>query len=170
MKVKNKEMSEQLFKEVMGSYPSGVTVITTIDQKGNPIGLTANSFVSVSIEPLLVLWCIDKRANSYSAFGPADKFAVNILAADQAEACWTFASKTEADRFGKQDWSLSENGLPILTGSFASLECKKVQEVDAGDHYILIGEVIDIEKSELDPMLYFKRKVGAVPLEFGSQS
>ncbi|MFJ8063209.1 flavin reductase family protein [Psychrobacillus sp. NPDC096426] len=167
MQVKNKEVSEQLFKEVMGSYPSGVTVITTVDQENNPFGLTANSFISVSIDPLLVLWCIDKRANSYSAFGPSDKFAVNILAAEQAEACWTFSSKKEEDRFGKHDWTLSENGLPILTGSFATLQCKKVQEVDAGDHYILIGEVIGIEKSEQDPMLYFRRNVGAVPAAFG---
>ena len=166
MSIKSKASSEQLFKEVMGSYPSGVTVITTMDQQQNPIGLTANSFVSVSIDPLLVLWCIDKKANSYKVFGAADKFAVNILSADQKDACWTFASKTEPDRFAKHEWKLSENGLPLIDEVFASMECKKVQEVDAGDHYILIGEVLDIHKADKEPMLYFRRNVGAVPADF----
>lgn len=85
--------SVDLFKEVMGNYPSGVTVITTVDGNNQPIGLTANSFVSVSIEPLLILWCIDKRSGSYAAFDTNDHFVVNILAADQAEVCWAFASK-----------------------------------------------------------------------------
>lgn len=158
--------SEQLFKEVMGSYPSGVTVITTVDADNNPIGLTANSFVSVSIDPLLILWCIDKKSGSYSAFEQASHFAVNILAAEQAEACWTFASRTEPDRFGKVEWRESAKGLPLLQNSFATLECQKHQVVDAGDHYILIGKVEHIDKNDVEPMLYFRRKTGAVPAVF----
>ena len=158
--------SEQLFKEVMGSYPSGVTVVTTLDEDKNPVGLTANSFVSVSIEPLLILWCIDKRSGSYQAFEQASQFAVNILAAEQADACWTFASRTEPDRFGKCAWSASPKGMPLLDHSFATLECEKHQVVDAGDHYIFIGKVVHIEKNDVEPMLYFRRKIGAVPAEF----
>jgi len=158
--------SEQLFKEVMGNYPSGVTVVTTVDADGQPVGLTANSFVSVSIEPLLVLWCIDKRSGSLQAFEQSDYFAVNILAADQDTACWTFASRTEPDRFSKYDWKWSDKKVPLLEGSFATFECEKHQVVDAGDHYILIGKVIEIEKSNQEPMLYFRRKIGAVPASF----
>lgn len=164
-------ISQQTFKEVMGSYPSGVTIITTLANDNTPVGLTANSFVSVSIDPLLILWCIDKKAGSWSAFENTSKFAVNILASNQSDACWTFASKTETDRFGKHSWNVSKNGVPILDGVFASMECQKKQVVDAGDHYILIGEVINIEKNNnnLEPMMYFKRKVGAVPSVFFDQ-
>lgn len=158
--------SEQLFKEVMGNYPSGVTVVTTVDAVGQPIGLTANSFVSVSINPLLVLWCIDKRSGSLEAFEQSDYFAVNILAADQETACWTFASRTEPDRFAKCHWKWSEKKMPLLDDSFATFECEKDQVIDAGDHYILIGKVIDIEKNDKEPMLYFRRKIGAVPASF----
>lgn len=158
--------SEQLFKEVMGSYPSGVTVVTTVTADGQPVGLTANSFVSVSIDPLLVLWCIDKRSTSYEAFDHTDHFVINILAAEQGDVCWAFASKTEPDRFSKCDWELTENNVPRIKEAFANLECKKHSVVDAGDHYILIGEVVNIQKDDKDPMLYYKRNLGAVPASF----
>lgn len=158
--------SEQLFKEVMGGYPSGVTVITTVDANQQPIGLTANSFVSVSIDPLLVLWCIDKKSGSLEAFEKNDHFAVNILAADQETACWTFANRAETDRFSKVDWSWSEKKVPLLEQTFATFECEKDQIIDAGDHYILLGKVINIEKNAQDPMLYYRRKTGAVPTSF----
>lgn len=159
--------SEQLFKEVMGSYPSGVTVVTTVDANNQPIGLTANSFVSVSIDPLLILWCIDKKSSSYEAFDHSDYFTVNILAADQGDICWAFASRTEPDRFSKCSWELSENNVPIIKDAFANLECKKHSVVDAGDHYILIGQVVNIQKTEKEAMLYYKRNLGAVPESFG---
>jgi flavin reductase (DIM6/NTAB) family NADH-FMN oxidoreductase RutF len=161
--LKVKSETSPLFKEIMGSYPTGVTVITTVDSNNKPIGLTVNSFASVSLEPLMILWSIDKNAGSCEVFKKAEKFSVNILAGNQHEICWTFASKSEQDRFSKQPWSFSENNLPVLENVFASLECKKVQQIEAGDHYILIGEVIDLNKNEQDPMLYFKRKVGSVP-------
>jgi flavin reductase (DIM6/NTAB) family NADH-FMN oxidoreductase RutF len=153
----------QLFKEIMGSYPTGVTVITTMDSNNKPVGLTVNSFASVSLDPLLILWSIDKKAGSCEVFKNAEKFSVNILAGNQQDICWTFSSKSEQDRFSKQPWNLSKNNLPVLEDVFASLECKKVQMIEAGDHYILIGEVIDLNKNEQDPMLYFRRKVGSVP-------
>ena len=159
--------SEQLFKEVMGSYPSGVTVVTTVNKDQQPVGLTANSFVSVSINPLLILWCIDKKSGSYAAFDEANHFAVNILAAEQADICWAFASRTEPDRFSKCSWEMTDSNVPIIKEAFANLVCKKHQVVDAGDHYILIGEVIDIEKNDHEPMLYYRRKIGAVPNHFG---
>lgn len=160
-KLKMGNSKVDLFKEMMGSYPTGVTIVTTMDEK-NPIGLTVNSFASVSIEPLMVLWCIDKRANSYETFKKTDKFAVNILAGDQKDECFVFASSKEKDRFSKTNWNLSSNNLPILDGTFGVFECKKVNQVDAGDHLILIGEVIDLNKNEKEPMLYFRRDVGFI--------
>lgn len=160
MKVEN--LQADLFKEIMGSYPTGVTIVTTMDEN-IPIGLTVNSFASVSIEPLMVLWCINKRANSYEIFKRANNFAVNILAGDQKDECFVFASSKEKDRFSKTNWELSSNNLPILDGTFGIFECKKVNQIDAGDHLILIGEVINLTKNEKDPMLYFRRDVGSIP-------
>lgn len=156
-------ISIDLYKEIMGSYPTGVTIITTTDADNQPVGLTVNSFASVSLEPLLVLWCLDKRSGSLNAFKNADKFAVNILAGDQKEACWTFASSKEKDRFAKVSWEMSDHQLPILNNVFGAFECKKVNEIDAGDHIIFIGEVINIKKNDVVPMLYYKRNIGTVP-------
>ena len=86
-------------------------------------------------------------------FIETDKFAVNILADDQAEICGLFASKVE-DRFSQCQWETSERQLPVLTGSLAQLECKTVQQIDAGDHIIFIGEVIHIQNEDKNPLLY----------------
>lgn len=153
------------FKEIMGNYPTGVTVVTMVDENGTPLGLTVNSFASVSIDPLLILWSIDKRVSSYDAFIKIDKFAVNILAGDQGDICSLFATKG-TDRFGSCEWSLSEYNLPLLAGVVGVLQCKTVQTIEAGDHMILIGEVIDIQSNNKDPLLYHKRNMGRIPQEF----
>jgi flavin reductase (DIM6/NTAB) family NADH-FMN oxidoreductase RutF len=150
------------FKQIMGSYPTGVTVITTVDDHGKPYGLTVNSFASVSLDPILVSWCIDLKSSSLEAFKEADSFAVHVLAAEQEEVCWAFAGK-DPDRFSKVNWTLSDNNLPVIPGSFGIMECKKVQQIDAGDHIVFIGEVVNIENENKEPMLYFRRKVGMVP-------
>jgi flavin reductase (DIM6/NTAB) family NADH-FMN oxidoreductase RutF len=155
------------FKQIMGSYPTGVTILTTTDTEGNPSGLTVNSFASVSLDPLLVLWCIDRKASSLEAFRQSANFAVHVLADDQKDLCWAFAGK-EPDRFSTANWNMSENYLPILSGSFGVLECKKVQEIEAGDHVILIGQVINIQHQDKEPMLYFRRNIGSIPADFAS--
>lgn len=154
-----------LFKEAMGNYPSGVTVVTAYDENGQPIGLTVNSFASVSLDPLLILWSIDKKVFTYETFKKIDKFAVNILASDQKEVALLFATKN-ADRFGNSNWKKSGFGLPIIGGTLASLQCKTFQAVEAGDHTILIGEVIDIHVEDKDPLLYHGRNIGPLPKEF----
>lgn len=151
-----------VFKQIMGSYPTGVTIITTIDAEGVPSGLTVNSFASVSLDPLLVLWCLDRRSASLDVFQQSQGFAVHVLAADQEELCWAFAGK-DPDRFSKANWSLSNNNLPVISGSLGVMECKTVQQIDAGDHVIFIGQIIDINKEEKEPMLYFRRNVGMIP-------
>lgn len=151
-----------LFKQIMGSYPTGVTIVTTVGANGEPVGLTVNSFTSVSLEPLLVLWCVDKRFSALDAFLSSDKFAVHILAEDQGDACWAFAGKAP-DRFAKVEWRFSNQHLPVISGSLGVFECKKTHQIEAGDHFVLIGEVVDIQKNEKEPLLYFRRHVGAVP-------
>lgn len=153
------------FKAVMGNYPTGVTIVTTTNSEGVPVGLTVNSFTSVSLEPLLVLWCIDRRVSSYEVFKETDRFAVHTLAEDQAELCKLFASKN-MDRFGNCEWQLSEYKLPILADTYGVLQCKTHQKVEAGDHLILIGEVIDIQYNEKNPLLYHRRQFGPIPAQF----
>ncbi|MFP3513075.1 flavin reductase family protein [Peribacillus sp. SIMBA_075] len=154
-----------LFKEVMGNYPTGVTVVTTVDEHRIPLGLTVNSFASVSIDPLLVLWSIDKRVSSYKSFIKTEKFAVHVLSGDQSEICNLFASKG-TDRFENCEWNLSEYNLPIISGASGVLQCKTIKTIEAGDHTILIGEVVDIQNENKKPLLYHKRNVGKIPEEF----
>ncbi|WP_420491843.1 flavin reductase family protein [Neobacillus niacini] len=149
----------------MGNYPTGVTVVTTTDSDGNPVGLTVNSFASVSLDPLLVLWSIDHGVSTIKTFTEQGKFAVHILAGDQQELCKTFASKN-VDRFSRCKWDFSKNELPIIEGAFAVLECNTFKTVEAGDHTILIGEVTNIQIDKKDPMLYHRRQFGPIPEKF----
>lgn len=160
-----KEAKQQLFKEALGNYPTGVTIVTTMNEEGIPFGLTVNSFASVSLDPLLILWSIDHRSSSLEAFTKGNKFAVHILAADQVETCKAFAS-SKGGKFSQCEWSISEHGLPIIDGAFSVLQCEVHQMVEAGDHTILIGKVIDINVEKRDPMLYHRRNFGSIPAEF----
>ncbi|WP_050183561.1 flavin reductase family protein [Domibacillus robiginosus] len=161
------EQKQQLFKEAMGNYPTGVTVVTTLDSNGKPVGLTVNSFASVSLDPLLILWSIDHKAATMPAFMENDTFAVHILAGNQKDICLTFATKG-VDRFSTCKWNLSsDHHLPIIDGAFAVLQCRTVQTVEAGDHTILIGEVNTIQiDAEKDPMLYHRRHFASIPAAF----
>lgn len=157
------------FKSVMGNYPTGVTVVTAFNEQNEPMGLTVNSFASVSLDPLLILWSIDKNAGSYEDFLKVERFSVNILASDQGDICQLFASRV-ADRFAQYEWEKSELSLPVLKDSLATLQCKVHQKVEAGDHTIMIGEVVDIQNNEKDPLLYHKRTFGQIPKTFYPQS
>ena len=161
------EETKQLFKEAMGSYPTGVTIVTSTDINGNPVGLTVNSFASVSLDPLMVLWSIDHKVSTLKTFTEQGKFAVHILAGDQQELCKTFASKN-VDRFSTCKWDFSDHELPIIEGAFTVLECYTFKTVEAGDHTILIGEVTNIQINEKAPMLYHRRQFGPIPENFYS--
>ncbi|MFJ5623015.1 flavin reductase family protein [Peribacillus loiseleuriae] len=161
----SKEEKQALFKEAMGNYPTGVTIVTATTTNNEPVGLTVNSFASVSLDPTLVLWSIDHKVSSIKAFTEGGKFAIHILAGEQQELCKTFASKN-VDRFSQCEWEFSANQLPIIQGAFAVLECKTFKTVEAGDHTILIGEVTDIQIEKKNPMLYHRRHFGAIPAEF----
>ena len=155
------------FKEAMGNYPSGVTVVTAFDENGKPVGLTVNSFISVSLDPLLILWSIDKRVSTYKDFLKVDKFAVNILAADQSDLCTLFSSRVE-DRFSQCAWTESDLHLPIFSDALSVMQCKTYKQVEAGDHTLLIGEVLDVKNEKKEPLLYHRRTMGGIPEEFYS--
>lgn len=159
------EVNVERFKVAMANYPTGVSVVTTIDENGVPAGLTINSFASVSLDPLLVLWSIGNGVSTYEAFENTEKFAVNILNDTQKDLATLFSSK-EHDRFTNCKWEMSEHKLPLFTEAAATLQCKLYKRVVAGDHLILIGEIIDMHVNEVNPLLYHNRKLAAFPEDF----
>lgn len=163
--MKSSEENIEKFKVAMANHPTGVSVVTTSDDNGVPAGLTVNSFASVSLDPLLVLWSIDNNVSTYEAFEKTDRFAVNILSEAQRDLAILFSSK-EHDRFTHCKWQMSDHLLPTFTDSAATLECKLFKRVVAGDHIILIGEIIDIQVNDVNPLLYHSRKLAAFPKEF----
>lgn len=165
-------MSEHIqeYKEIMGSYPTGVTVITANNQASYPIGMTVNSFASISMEPLLIAWSIRKDATEYDDFIQADQFIVNILDGDNETIAKTFASKDKEGRFNKVDWHYSKDQLPILENTYAYMECKTANQFEAGDHIIIIGEVTSLKKLTDTPMLYYKHEMGHIPADWAKTS
>jgi len=155
------------FKLALGNYPTGVTVVTACNDADEPIGLTVNSFASVSIDPLLILWSLDKKSQLHPYFTAAKKFAVNILASNQEHLCTLFSSKIP-DRFAQAKWSTSVHGLPILHDTVATLQCTTIQQIDAGDHTIFIGQVLAIDHAQKEPLLYHRRHIGEIPKSFYS--
>lgn len=127
-------------RDALGTFATGVTVITTLDAQGAPVGLTISSFSPVSLSPPLVLWSLVNTAGSRDAFLQHDRFAINVLAADQQAVAMQFASR-KPDRFDGIAIELGTTGLPLLAGALAWFECKRYAEHIAGDHTIFIGEV-----------------------------
>ena len=142
------------FRQCLSRFATGVTVVTCCDADGKPCGITANSFSSVSLEPALVLWNIAKVSNSLEAYLRAPHFAINILGDDQQPVAEHFA-RSDHTRFNGIDYSISEDGAPILTGTLALFECRTEEIHDCGDHHIIIGEVTRFSAAEGDPLVFF---------------
>lgn len=146
------------FRDALGCFATGVTVVTAICPDGTPIGLTANSFTSVSLDPPLLLVCIANNATSAPYLRDAERFAVNVLQIGQQPTSNRFAGKGE-DRFGVTPWEVGEYGTPVLTGSLSSFECSRDAVHDGGDHFLLVGRVLKaIFEPRRDPLLYFRGK------------
>lgn len=144
------------FRRTLGAFATGVCVITTVDREAGPVGITVNSFTSLSLTPPLVLFCLDENSTRYDAFAHAHRFAVNVLREDQAEVSMTFASKTHPD-WDRVSFHLSEaSGCPLLDGALASIECDRHAMHVEGDHCILIGEALRVSSGTGGyPLLYF---------------
>lgn len=146
------------FRDALGCFATGVTVVTAFCPDGSPIGLTANSFTSVSLDPPLLLVCIANNAGSAPYLRDAERFAVNVLQIGQQPTSNRFAGKGE-DRFGVTPWEVGEYGTPVLTGSLSSFECARDAVHEAGDHFLLVGRVLKaIFEPRRDPLLYFRGK------------
>jgi flavin reductase (DIM6/NTAB) family NADH-FMN oxidoreductase RutF/pimeloyl-ACP methyl ester carboxylesterase len=145
-------------RDAMGCFATGITIVTAKDAEDNPIGLTANSFTSVSLDPPLLLVCIANSAGSALVLRQAEHFGVNVLQMSQQPASNRFAGKGE-DRFAATAWAAGETGVPLLDGSLVSFECRQHAVHEGGDHFILLGEVIRAQfEPRRDPLLYFRGK------------
>lgn len=145
-------------RDALGCFATGVTILTARDADESPVGLTANSFTSVSLDPPLLLACIATSAASADVFRSAETFAVNVLHIGQQPASIRFSRRDE-DRFGATPWEPGLNGTPVLTGSLATFECVRHAVHEGGDHIILIGQVERARfEPRRDPLLYFRGK------------
>jgi len=146
-------------RQAMGSFLTGVTIVTARNEQGRPYGLTVNSFNSVSLDPPLVLWSLDKRNDKISLFRNAGGFTVNVMRGDQEDLIWLFA-KTETERFLNTDWHWGIANQPILANTLISLECRAWAEYPGGDHIIFVGEVVNITGSKGAPAAFFEGHLG----------
>lgn len=127
-------------RQAFSTFMTGVTVVTALDKQGNPVGFTANSFASVSLDPPLLLVCPGKTMHLFEVFNECDHFVVNILSEFQQDISNTFATE-KGDRFAKIDWSKDKQGSPLLADVAATFSCHVHQRVDAGDHIVLLGHI-----------------------------
>jgi flavin reductase (DIM6/NTAB) family NADH-FMN oxidoreductase RutF len=148
-------VSKDEFRRALSRFASGVTVVTTKCENNKLHGITVSAFSSLSLEPPLVLICIDKRASVHSYLREGVHFAVNILAEDQELISRRFASR-EADRFDKTSFTEGATGVPLIEGALAAIECRVVNTYPGGDHTIFVGEVISTTVSEGKPLAYFR--------------
>lgn len=137
-------LDPRALRRAFGTFATGVTITTTRDAAGAPVGFTANSFTSVSLDPPLLLVCLAEKAASYPVFRDAGHFAVNVLSEAQREASTTFATRG-ADKFASVPWRARHTGAPVLDGAVAWFDCRTESIVPAGDHAILLGRVVDFD-------------------------
>lgn len=138
-------------RRALGTFATGVTVVTTVDRDGSPRGFTANSFTSVSLDPPLVLVCLAKTASSYPVFRDAESYAVNILSESQKSVSAAFASR-DADRFASVAWGRRTTGSPVFEDVAAWLDCRMHEVLDGGDHAILVGRIVDYDHTASSPL------------------
>ena len=148
-------IDKDLFRAVLGRFASSVTIITTVDADGRDQGMTVSAFSSLSLDPPLVLVCIDRAAALWNTFQGADRFAVNILASTQEALSRRFSAK-ESDRFDGVGFTRGNNGVALLDDTLASVECTITTRIEQGDHTILVGHVESGNARDLQPLLYYR--------------
>lgn len=144
------------FRQVMSSFATGVTVATAALPDGTRAGITVNSFTSVSLDPPLVLFCLDKRALSHPVFSHAKGYAINVLRAEQEDIARAFAVPGQGpERWQHGSYTAGQSGAPLLEDSLATIDCSMHASYDGGDHVILVGRVLGLSKREGQPLLYW---------------
>ena len=143
--------TEREFRDALGRFATGVTVVTTDTPQG-ALGITANSFASVSLDPPLVLWSPARASRRFPAFAAAERYAIHILGSDQVDLCQRFTR--DGFDFAGLDWQAGPDGVPLIGGCLARFDCARVDTHDGGDHLIVVGRVIEAEHREGAPLLF----------------
>jgi flavin reductase (DIM6/NTAB) family NADH-FMN oxidoreductase RutF len=149
------------FRDAMGCFATGITVVTARSENGENVGCTANSFSSVSLDPPLVLWAIAKNANSYDAFIAASHFAIHVLHAGQEDMSRLFATK-DIDKFTEISWTESSSGVPLLDEYSVRFECTTEHLYDGGDHVIIVGRVHAMDNPDAEPLGFYRGKYAKI--------
>ena len=148
------------FRQVLGSYPTGVCAITALGTDGAPTGMVVGTFTSVSLDPPLVGFLPDKGSTTWPQIEAAGRFCVNVLASDQQQVCRQLAAKG-AEKFAGVDYAVSQHDVPVLANAIARIECAIHSVTDAGDHWFVLGKVLELETTrDDDPMLFYRGRYG----------
>ena len=142
-------------RNALGSFATGITVVTALGRQGQKVGMTVNSFNSVSLDPPLVLWSIDRQSNCFDDFMQTDAYAVHVLSHQQQTISDTFAT-SGSDKFGGIECITGLNGVPLLPDYSACFECKIANRFDGGDHLILVGEVLRFDDKKTRPLVFYR--------------
>jgi flavin reductase (DIM6/NTAB) family NADH-FMN oxidoreductase RutF len=153
--------NERQFRDALAQFATGVTIVCARAGASRYVGFTANSFNSVSLEPPLILWSLARRSASLAAFEASERYAVNVLAADQAELARRF-SRPHADRFAGVAHRLGWSDAPLIEGCVAWLECRHHARHAAGDHVVFIGEVVTVERARGSGLVFHQGAFGGV--------
>ena len=144
-------------RDAFGQFATGVTIVTACNEQGQPIGLTANSFASVSLDPPLVSWCIDKASTRYEELSKAEHYTISVLGAEQQEVSNLFAMRSWDDTaFGEVDWYEGPHGVPQIPNVGARFHCKAQHRYAGGDHIIIVGLVEEYHSQALEPLVFFQ--------------
>ncbi|RBO96070.1 3-hydroxy-9,10-secoandrosta-1,3,5(10)-triene-9,17-dione monooxygenase reductase subunit [Nocardia puris] len=151
------------FRNVLGQFCTGITVIAAFGPGGAPVGFACQSFAAVSLDPPLVLFCPVRDSSTWAAIEESGLFCVNILAEEQREVCARFGSR-EPHRFASIAWHTSARGLPLLDDALATLECSVASVADGGDHHIVVGRVLELSEPAASgrPLLYYRGRYTAL--------
>jgi len=148
------------FRRILGTYPTGVCVITALDGDSRPAGMVIGSFTSVSLDPPLVGFFPDRKSSSWPLIEAAGHFCVNIMGSDQQDVCRAVGAKGD-QKFAGVDYRISDHGLPIIADALTCIECRLYSVTEAGDHWFVLGEVLRLESTrEDDPMLFHRGRYG----------
>lgn len=142
------------FRDALGRYPTGVAVITARNENDAPVGMTVNSFASVSLDPPLILWSIDNDSAFYDVFVNARHFAVHLLRSDQQQLSHDFSSE-DPQHFAKKQYDTGIDNLPLLETYSALFQCAMVNRHTEGDHEVLIGRVLELDNRNAEPLVFF---------------
>ncbi len=155
------EITPELFRSVLGHYPTGVVVVTAMSGEGKPLGMVIGSFTSVSLDPPMVAYLPTRTSKTYAQFADLESFCINVLASDQEDVCRQFAISGNDEKFDGVSWKGAPSGAPVLDGVVAWIDCQRVSVTEAGDHDIVVGRTtaMAVERPVL-PLLFFQGGYG----------